>query len=298
MIRLAHLSDLHATPVRITAATDLASKRFWGWLSWIARRRHIYRPAVLEALLEDLRAQAPDHVAITGDLTNIALPDEFPAARAWLERIGGADRVSVVPGNHDAYVSVPPEISWDLWNEWMASDDAAGGRAEFPTLRVRGGLAVIGICTAQPTRPFQASGSVGAAQLERLEKRLSELADSSLCRVVLIHHPITRGAVSRRRALTDAGALREVLSRCDADLVLHGHAHRTLAGGISGPRGPIPVIGVRSSSYVGESDHKRAQYHIYEIEPGPDRFRITTRARSYHPATHRFTAEDGAASPG
>ena len=151
------------------------------------------------------------------------------------------------------------------------------------------------MCSAHPTLPLFATGRVGEAQLQRLERRLSELSDSSLCRVVLVHHPIIDGTVSDRRALLDADALRGVLARTGADLVLHGHGHRTVFGEVPGPKGPIPVVGVRSSSDVGLRQGRRAQYHVYEIEraaPGADRpFRITTRVRGYDPGSGAFRAE-------
>jgi len=295
MIALAHLSDLHATPVRIANPLDFTGKRLLGWLSWRVRRGRAHRPEVLAALADDLRVQRPDHVVVTGDLTNVACADEFPAARQWLARLGDARRVSVVPGNHDAYVAVPRQSSWDCWSEYLRSDDGGDAAATFPTLRVRDGLALVGVCSAHPTPPLLASGRVGPAQLERLDKRLAALADSPLCRVLLIHHPVTAGAVSRRRALDDAEALRGVLARSGVDLVVHGHGHRTLFGQVPGPQGPIPVVGVRSSSEVGSRPEKRAQYHVYEIEPAAPgsgrRFRITTRLRGYDPATGSFGAE-------
>jgi 3',5'-cyclic AMP phosphodiesterase CpdA len=142
-----------------------------------------------------------------------------------------------------------------------------------------------------------ATGRLGAEQLERLDKLLADLAESPLCRVVLVHHPIIDGAASRRRALTDAAALRGVLARSGADLVLHGHGHRTMFGEIPGPHGPIPVVGVRSASDIGHKPYKRAQYHLYEIEPRASvggagaRFRITTSIRGYDPARGCFSAE-------
>lgn len=299
MFTVGHLSDLHATPVEIERPGDLMNKRALGWLSWKLRRRHVYRPDVLAALLADLAEQAPDQVVVTGDLTNVALESEFAAARAWLERIGGPERVFAIPGNHDAYVRVPRERSWDLWDPFIASDDAEGQPVAFPTLRVRGPAALVGLCSALPTAPFFASGRLGEAQLERLEKLLAGLADSPLCRIVLVHHPPTAGAVSRRRALSDAAALRAVLGRTGADLVLHGHAHRLLIDEVAGPRGRIPVVGVRSSSYGGDTPDKRAQYHLYRIEaadaPGAEgwpRFRVTLRVRGYDPAAGRFGGEE------
>ena len=296
MISLGHLSDLHATPVRFDAPRELLNKRFLGWLSWTVKRSKIHRTAVLDALVDDLHVTTPDQVVITGDLTNLACEHEFLGARDWLQRIGGADRVSVVPGNHDAYVRMPRAASWDHWSEFMHSDSGGRDGAEFPTLRVRGPLALVGVSSATPTPPFFASGRVGAAQLKRLEKVLAGLVDSPLCRVLLIHHPPTHAELEARRALRDAEALRAVLRRTGVDLVLHGHCHRTRIDSIEGPGGAIPSIGVRSSSDVGRRPEKRAQYHLYEIErtahrPGA-RFRVTLRVRGYDPDSGRFAAED------
>jgi 3',5'-cyclic AMP phosphodiesterase CpdA len=289
MYRLAHLSDLHATPVRVERLRDFVGKRFLGWLSWQVRRGKTHRPEVLEALIADLHAQAPDHVAITGDLTNVACLHEFPLARAWLEKVGAPRDVSLVPGNHDAYVAVPREASWDLWTPYLASDvESDGGGVEFPTLRERGPVALVGLCSANPTAPGLASGTAGAAQLERTRSLLEELGRRGLFRVVSIHHPINEGTVSARRALTDAAALRAILARVGAELVLHGHGHRQLFEQVPGPDGPIPVVGVRSASDVGEKEGKRAQYHVYEIgdpPPGGGRRPITARIRGWDPAT-------------
>ena len=113
--------------------------------------------------------------------------------------------------------------------------------------------------------------------------------------MVLVHHTPVAGTDSRRRALTDAAALRAVLGRWGADLVLHGHGHRTHFGSVPGPEGPIPVVGTRSASDVGSKPGKRAQYHVYDIEPdagaGPARFRIIARIRGYDPARGGFAAE-------
>jgi 3',5'-cyclic AMP phosphodiesterase CpdA len=302
MFSIGHLSDLHATPVRFEGVQQLLNKRFFGWLSWHLRRRHVYRPDVLGALIEDLREVAPQQVVVTGDLTNVALESEFDAARVWLGRIGSPERVFVVPGNHDAYVSVPRSRSWDRWSEYLASDaphgvgEIASGDAEFPTFRRRGPVALVGLCSAHPTGIFRATGSVGPGQLERLEALLTELAGVDVCRVVLVHHPITDGATSPRRSLSDAAAVRAVLRRAGADLVLHGHNHRTQLFQVPGPEGPIPVVGVRSSSYMGRKPGKRARYHLYDLEPGAGdrpgaRFRVTMRTRAYDPVSGRFRPE-------
>ena len=170
MFCLGHLSDLHATSVIVDDPIQLLNKRFFGWLSWRVRRRKVHRAAVVDALIADLKEVAPDHIAVTGDLTNISLDREFAAARVWLEKLGSPRDVSIVPGNHDAYVDVPASASWNLWSEYWLSDAADSGpgvppdsdpRERFPTLRVRGPLAVVGLCSALPTRLFDATGTLG-----------------------------------------------------------------------------------------------------------------------------------------
>lgn len=317
MFRLAHLSDLHATRVRVPPGqlSGLLGKRGAGWISYQLKRRREYRPEVLAALVEDLREQSPDHVAVTGDLTNLSLPDEFPDARRWLERFGGAERVSVIPGNHDAYVPLPYAGFWSHWEPFMRSDDDAeepsGGApagepppVRFPTLRIRGPVALIGLCSARPSSLNEAVGSLGSGQLAALEKRLTRLRETSLCRVVLVHHPPRDTGVAARRRLTDSLELRRVLARAGAELVLHGHMHRSSIAEVEGPAGPIPVVGVRSASALGRRPGRRAQYHLCRIEPdavaGPGRpyYRIQLEVRGYDPESHRFARQGARALVG
>src|SRR5271155_1338179 len=102
MITLAHLSDLHlaARP----KLSELAGKRGLGFINWQRKRKYIHRPEVLEAITRDLNAHSLDHVAVTGDLVNLSLADEYARARQWRETLGGPSGVTVVPGNHDVYV--------------------------------------------------------------------------------------------------------------------------------------------------------------------------------------------------
>src|ERR1700728_216375 len=82
---LAHLSDRHLPPLPAARLGDLAGKRALGYLNWKRNRRKFHRRDVLDALVSDIRAQAPDHIAVTGDLVNLALEAEFAPARVWLE---------------------------------------------------------------------------------------------------------------------------------------------------------------------------------------------------------------------
>lgn len=254
---LAHVSDPHL-PVpagALRSLTQLAGKRSLAYLGWLRKRTGRVPP---EALLADLAAHGADHVAVTGDLTNLALPGEFVAARDWLARLGPPARVTAIPGNHDATVRVPWEEGVGHWRPWMAAD---GPR--FPFLRRRGPVALIGLSSAVPTLPGSAAGWLGAAQLARLPALLEQAGREGLFRVVLIHHPPLPGRGGWRRALRDRGALRGVLARCGAELVLHGHDHAVLRGEIAGPVGPIPVLGAPLA--LRTAHREPAGWHLHRI---------------------------------
>jgi 3',5'-cyclic AMP phosphodiesterase CpdA len=283
---LAHLSDLHATPVRVASPRELMSKRALGWLSWWKSRRKEHLPRVLAALIDDLRTSGADHVGVTGDLTHLGLDSEIEEAAAWLARIGPPSRVSVVPGNHDAYAGSAGAERWSRWAPYM-------GDGHFPYVRRRGRVALVGVSSARPTAPLLATGRLGLAQRERLEALLAELGAAGAFRVVLMHHPPVPAGQSRRRQLDDAPAVRALLERVGAELVLHGHTHRSTFATLPGATGPIPVIGVPSASAVGRRPGRRARYHVYRIVPrggasGRDGFELSLRVRAFDPASGGF----------
>ena len=287
LFRLAHVSDLHATRVRFTALGELNAKRALGWLSWQARRRHNYRPEIAARVIDDLVASAPDHVAVTGDLTHMGLDAEVAEAAAWLARLGPPERVTLVPGNHDAYGARQGHQVADAWRPYLNSDAGVSGSATFPSLRVRGPLALVGLSSAVPTAVHLATGRVGDAQLAPLADLLRDLRAQQLCRVVLVHHPPTRAHVSWRRRLEDGPALCEILARAGAELVLHGHTHRAARDAISTPRGPIPVLGVPATSSARVA-HPGA-YQVFSIsERAGGGFSIARELREVELGTTRL----------
>jgi 3',5'-cyclic AMP phosphodiesterase CpdA len=304
VFRLAHISDLHLSRLPAVTWAQLANKRLLSYLSWRLHRRRQHLDVILDALVHDLHAVAPDHVAITGDLVNLALPGEFADAGIWLRRLGPPDRISVVPGNHDALVSVAPSDGWDHWRAYMTTDpdtrDTDGDG--FPFLRRRGPLAIIGVSTACPSPLGRATGRLGSDQVARVERLLGRLDDGGQCRVLLMHHsPVD--AVSRlRRRLIDAAELRRCIAARGADLVLHGHEHAFRFDQIAGVDGPVPVFGVPSASRQSARADEVAQYCVYDIEGDGREWRIAAESRrfaaasqNFVPAERRFVArQDGA----
>ena len=294
MFTLAHLSDPHLGPLPTPTVADLMGKRLFGYLSWLKKRRSIHRPEVLAALTADLPGVAADHVVITGDMTNISLLDEFAQVGRWLRSLGAPDWITVVPGNHDAYVAVPWERSIGHWHDYMSCDGRDGvprppdGPADFPIVRLRGDVAIIGLTTARPTPLFFASGSLGEAQLRRLEACLEELGRRGLCRVVLLHHPPHLNGTAWRKRLTDAAAFRAVVARSGAELVLHGHDHVFQTEHIDTKAGEAAVFGVPSASAGMGGRKPQAHYQIYGIERDGGGWRVQVSSRGFDPTDHRF----------
>lgn len=289
--RFAQLSDLHLSDLKTVRWHRLTSKRLQGYLSWRYRRHQEHRPEILDALRKDLLAQAPDHTVITGDLTQIALPEEFTAARHWLQTLGSAHDVTVIPGNHDRYVRTSWEDSCGQWSEYMLSDHPDPGRAAndpFPLLRVRAGVAFIGLDSAIPAPPFMAIGRIGTVQLTRLEALLRDLQGSGLLRVLLLHHPPVPGEEKWRKRLVDAPALCALLQRHPVDLVLHGHRHRAQQSTIRRSGGSIPVFGIPSASAAGMLSPHAAEYNVYTVTPARDGWRVRIDARGYDASATSF----------
>jgi len=273
---LAHLSDPHLPPMPAARWRDLMGKRALGYLNWTRNRHKIHRREVLDALVSDLQAQAPDQIAVTGDLVNLALDAEFAPARAWLESVGAADRVTVIPGNHDAYVRATRHRIAEAWGDYLRGDEPDGDIA-FPLLRRRGPLALISASSAVPTPPLMATGWLGRGQLDRLERMLAGLAAAQAFRVLLIHHPLRSD--SRIKRLTDSADLIALLQRHGVELVLHGHDHVHSTIWIDGPRGKIPVVGVPSASAMAHGRYPAAAYNLFSIEREGDAWRCEQTVR-------------------
>ena len=271
----AHLTDPHLTSLDGIPA-PLRDKRLFGWLSWRRRRRHRHLPAILARIVADIDAEGVEQRVVTGDLTQIGLPSELETARSWLERLGGGERVTLVPGNHDLYVADRDRAMHEHWAPWMCSDD---GSRSFPFLRLRGPVAFIGLDSTAPSPPLLATGRLGRRQREALRELLQRTAAAGYARVVLIHHAPLPGGDPWRKRLIDAGELSLILRECGAELVLHGHGHEGRVDRLRTPRGSIPVVQGPSASAASESDPRRAAWMCCRIDAGAGRFRIRVTPR-------------------
>lgn len=292
-MRLAHLTDLHLPIARGPTFKQLLNKRALGWLSWRRNRRFRHRIEALERLVADLNRVDPDFTVISGDLVNISLPAEFTAAAQWLGDNFAPERTAIVPGNHDAYVMLPWAAGAGAFDAFMRGErfDALEPRApadetDFPFVRICGRVAMVFANSSPPTAPGFASGRLGAAQIARIGRELARLGAAGLCRVLVLHHPVTRDAAPARKALSDQTALRDALHAAGVELVLHGHNHAPLWASVETKDGARPVVGGGSASHPdARRKYRPARYNLYTI--GGDAvagWRIDAEARELDPA--------------
>ncbi|PRQ04703.1 cyclic 3',5'-adenosine monophosphate phosphodiesterase [Enhygromyxa salina] len=280
-LRFLHCSDIHLLSLRGVGPHRFINKRLTGGVNLLLKRGKHHDEALFDRMVEHARALAVDRVVITGDLTNLALEQEFEHVVAKLEGVGLP--ITIIPGNHDAYTrgSMRTRRFEIMLGQYMDGERGAGDEAYYPFVQRFGEVALIGVSTAHASLPLYAVGTVGAAQLERLDEILARLDAEGLARVVLIHHPVMPGVAKRRHDLLDIDAFGQVIARRGAELILHGHEHVAIEGTIPGPREPVPVHGVSSGTNLSQHPGREAAFCVYRIE-----------GRSIERDVHRWDGED------
>jgi 3',5'-cyclic AMP phosphodiesterase CpdA len=174
---------------------------------------------VLAAIVPQVHALAPDLVVVSGDLTQRAKPEQFQAARRFLDQLP-APRL-VVPGNHDIPLyNVFQRFGSPLvkYRRYISDD--------LEPFHLDDEIAVAGINTARSLTFMD--GRVSVEQMQRLHDRLAPLSDR-LVKIVVTHHPFEMPPgfdpdqlVGRNEQAMD------VFARAGADLLLSGHLHTSL----------------------------------------------------------------------
>jgi 3',5'-cyclic AMP phosphodiesterase CpdA len=216
MIRIAHLSDIHFGA---------------------------HRPDLMDSLMADIAAAAPDAVAVSGDLTQSARRLEFDAAAAFLRALPAPS--VVVPGNHDI-----PRL--DLRARFI--DPRARWRHHVapetePTLLLDG-VALLGLDTVRRAQWHLdwSAGGVSTAQRLRLGARLAAIGDR--LPLLVAHHPLRNPPEMAKARMLPRGhrALRTMLRDAGVPAVLCGHLHR--AAVIRAPdQGPAMVLAASGISH-------------------------------------------------
>lgn len=301
MFSLAHLSDLHLGPLPPgSARRHFALKRSIGTLNWRLSRHRLHEIAVADAIAVDIQSMAPDHVACTGDIVNVAAHAEFPVAAKWLRLLGEPSWVSFVPGNHDTYVKCDWQhglrhLADHMLGDMRVMDTQSSPQiaTPFPFVRLRRNVALIGLSSAIPQPLHRAAGLLGRVQIASLATLLRDLRERGYARIVMIHHPPLPGLASPRKALLDASPLKEVLVQEGAELVIHGHNHEQMLTPLDTRTGRVHVLGVPSASMGQQLHHPPAAWNMYRVVRQGGRWQTAVTTRSWNPQhrTIETTAE-------
>jgi 3',5'-cyclic AMP phosphodiesterase CpdA len=301
MVYLAHLSDIHITAPRLEwRLRDWFTKRYPGWVNfrWLGRR-HRFRHAdeVLAALAAELRQRRPDRILFSGDATAMGFESELQRA-AEILRVGDAGMPPgmAVPGNHDYYTRAVAAsgLFERYFGPWQQGERVDG--AIYPFAQRAGHLWLVGVnsCTGN-VWPWDAGGSVGAEQLDRLERLLRRLEPGP--RILVTHYPVCLASGQRERrthGLRDLPDVVRVAAEGSVGLWLHGHRHEGYHL-TPPPQAPFPVICAGSACQT-----HRWSYNEYRI----DALRCRVLRRTFDPQMKRFVDGDafevplGAAVPG
>ncbi len=284
-VRLAHFSDIHLTARRLGwRPRDVASKRATGWVNMhlLGRgQRFRHAPAVVAAMMAEIRQRPFDGIAFSGDATGMGFASEFAVAAGALDVADPSLPPAVaVPGNHDYYTlrAIRDGRFEEHFAPWQVGERIDGH--PYPFARKVGHVWLIAVNSATANRwHWDASGAIGADQLARLQ-RLCERLDRGP-RILVTHYPLrtAAGLVEQRvHRLRDHRTALTTAIECGISLWLHGHIHKPFVLPKSREI-PFPIVCVGSSTQT----HRWA-YHDYTVEDS----RVTAVRRGYRAAENHF----------
>lgn len=259
MTRIAHLTDLHLLEDDHGARSSgerlrLSFLSFGRRLDPQRRRRRLARWIDLA-----LRAEV-DHVLITGDLTEDGTDAQLEAlAEVLLDSPLDPDRVTLVPGNHDAYTDA------GAFRRALEGPLGPFRRTSAPgAATVLDEVVVVPVSTAMPQPVTRSAGEADAADLEKL--RVLATAPSLRHRAVVVgmHHPPAPNPLPPAQwidGLQNHRAVRAVLGDHARMHVLHGHTHREADRAVGLDRRPRAFC----ANAVVDSD---APLRLYEARGG------------------------------
>jgi len=271
--------------------TSLLGRRLFGAVNLVLLRHRVHSTEVVRAAVDAVAGQDVDHTVITGDLTNLALDEEFDLAREVVDQLGGFTELTVVPGNHDYYA--PDAVRARRFERWFGHTlwDRGQPQDEWPAIKDLGTVVLVAVRSATSPPPMCAYGRVGREQGEAAARAVTSARAEGKAAVVLMHHNLHRRGVAAEATgrLLDRELVSDLLGRSGASLVLHGHDHREHEMVITGPGpGPgTPVVGCGSSSVVQSSGLWTGRFNIYDFEDG----KVGIERWRYQGREKRFTAQ-------
>ena len=236
MATIAQLSDLHLLE-------DSFAKRAFGpraRLSYLSFGRrldpHERRKRAADAL-QSVHAKNVDHLLITGDLTEDGHIEQFEVLAGLLaESRIPAERITLVPGNHDAYIdgaAFAQAMKGPL--RPYAPTSSLGTALRF------GDVTIVPVSTAFHQSPLRSAGAIAPSELESLAgiARDSRLDGRPL--VFAQHHApgcLFTPLLQWIDGLSEHSVLLDLFRCCPHLHIMHGHTHHEANGAIGGGEAP------------------------------------------------------------
>ena len=262
-VLIVHLSDLH-----FGAYADLAQ---------------------IEALEEFLPSLGATAAVVSGDLSQRARHGEFQAAHAFLHRLRSHTPVLIVPGNHDIeWWRSPLGLFGDTrkYRKYARYFGDLTPVLEVPGAIIAGALSSYGVAFGSLTwnlRDVAVKGHLPSTETERITAIFAE-APPQAARVLVFHHNVLPGAMSRRMGLARWRSAHRRLLATRADVVLCGHDHQEGAGQIDGALA-VSTSGTHSSRSRGG---RPSVFNLVRIDAGA----VHIQHFRWEPESRRFLQSD------
>ncbi|MCX7984980.1 MAG: metallophosphoesterase [Bacteroidetes bacterium] len=243
IVKIAHISDTHV------------SRQYY--------REHMKS---LKMLLREMLHDGIDHILVTGDIVSTGEEDDYYLAREIFQSFGllNAERMTVVPGNHDIFggphraidiLSFPQHIrsvdyvrGLELFQQFFAETFYGCTRLHptqlYPFVKKLDDVQIVGLNSIPPWslryNPLGSNGMLDAGQYEALERLAAAHDLKNSYTIVLLHHhfndlvkpdiqesgKLWLKVESRTMRMRKRKKLLKLFQQLGVRYVFHGHIHR------------------------------------------------------------------------
>jgi 3',5'-cyclic AMP phosphodiesterase CpdA len=260
----------------------------------------IHQVEALEGMIPDLH---PDLVVVAGDLVQRARHGEFQRARAFVNLAARTAPTYVLPGNHDVAWWWRPllpfgrEALYEKYRLYFGADLTP--TVTLPGATIAGALTSHGVAWVSMTtrlRDLAVKGHLPKREFLRVQKVFAG-APPGDARVLVVHHNVLRGEISRRMGLARWRQAQRRIVASGADVVLCGHDHQEGAD-VLGGKVVVSTAGTLSTRSRGR---RPGSFNFVTIEPSAVQVTFfrweAERGRFRASDTFAFARAGGAAVP-
>ena len=238
-MKIIHISDLHF-PTQIPIF-KLRGKSIIGYANYFLRRRKKHALGLIHSLISEISNMEYDVLIISGDLTNVAVEEEFKSAKEWLLPILD-DRTFIIPVNHDRYKkeSIHPEPLFEKYFEPYIGESLS--EKFYLRRKIISGKTLIGWDSNKPLPIAKANGFIPEEVVVETQKITGDEY------ILVCHHPIWNPGQyveSNGHKMVNRKLITTLINKKPPMLYFHGHSH---SNWIKKPGIQIPYHVINSAS--------------------------------------------------